>query len=118
MLRYDVTQEKHDLLVEILQKYYPHGLVDIFGLQSCTSEWEMLENVENESKHKYYEIKKEFSLIDISDEIKERMSFYGLYMTKDRQEMSALTVKKIKYQLKNANERLMEQEKINQELVD
>ena len=97
MIRYDDTQEKYDLLVELLTKYYPNGLVDIFGHGSCTSEWEMLENFENDTKHKYLEKKKAFSLGDISDEIKERMSFYGIYMIKDRAEMEHIKIKKIKY---------------------
>jgi hypothetical protein len=56
-VRYADTQEKHDLLVELLTKYYPNGLLDIFGHGSCTNEWEMLENFENDTKHKYYEKK-------------------------------------------------------------
>ena len=113
MDRYDTTIEKHELLKELLAKYYPHGLEDIFGHTRCQTEWEMLENIENDTKHKYFEKKKAFSLYDISDEIKERMSFYGLYMNKDRIDMEHIKVKKIKYQLRDANKRIIEQDEIN-----
>jgi hypothetical protein len=73
----------------------------------------MLENIENETKHRYFEKKMAFSLADISDEIKERMSFYGIYMTKDRQDMGHIKVKKIKYQLRDAHKRIQEQDKVN-----
>ena len=108
MDRYDTTIEKHDLLKALLAKYFPHGLEDIFGHTRCETEWEMLENIENDTKHKYFEKKKAFSLYDISDEIKERMSFYGLYMNKDKMDMEHIKVKKIKYQLRDANKRISE----------
>ena len=107
MEKYDDTIEKHELLKELMTKYHPDGLEDIFGHQTCTTEWEMLENFENDTKHKYFEKKMGFSLADISDEIKERMSFYGIYMIKDRAEMEHIKIKKIKYQLRNANERVI-----------
>ena len=75
----------------------------------------MLEQFENETKHKYYIRKKAFSLSDISEEIKNRMSFYGIYMIKDRHDMEHIKVKKIKYQLRNANQRIIyQQERINE----
>lgn len=107
MIRYDETDEKHALLVELLTKYHPYGLVDIFGHGTCTSEWEMLENFENDTKHKFFKKKMGLTLADISDEIKERMSFYGIYMIKDRAEMAHIKTKKLKYQLRNANERII-----------
>ena len=112
-LRYDDTNEKYDLLVELLTKYYPHGLVDIFGHGSCTSEWDLLENFENDTKHKYFKKKKGFGIAEISDEIKERMSFYGIYMIKDRSEMEHIKIKKIKYQLRNANDRIIKLDERN-----
>jgi hypothetical protein len=83
-------------------------LEDIFGHKTCSTEWELLENIENDTKHKYFEKKMGFSLYDISDEIKERMSFYGIYMQKDKLEMEHIKVKKIKYQLRNANKRIIQ----------
>ena len=58
MDRYDTTIEKHDLLKALLAEYYPEGLEDIFGHKRCTTEWQMLENIENDTKHKYFEKKK------------------------------------------------------------
>ena len=76
---------------------------------SCPNEWDMLEGFENESKHSYYQKRKDFTLSDISEEIKNRMSFYGIYMIKDRHDMEHIKVKKIKYQLRNANSRIEQQ---------
>jgi hypothetical protein len=83
-MRYDETIEKHTLLKELLSKYYPAGLRDIFDHGSCKSKWDLLENIENDAKHKYFEKKIGFSLYDISDEIKERISFYGIYQQKEQ----------------------------------
>ena len=117
MSRYDTTIEKHELLKELLEKYNPQALEDIFGHYSCKTEWDMLENIENDTKHKYFEKKMAFSLADISDEIKDRMSFYGIYMSKDRQDMAHIKVKKIKYQLRDANRRSKEQDEIITQLM-
>lgn len=116
MDRYDLTIEKHELLKSLVGKYFPQGLEDIFGHCRCKTEWQMLENIENDTKHKYFEKKKSFSLYDIADEIKERMSFYGIYMNKDRQDMEHIKVKKIKYQLRDANRRIIEQDEMNRKL--
>ena len=118
MDRYDTTVEKHELLIELMEKYNPVAVEDIFGHTRCQSEWEMLENIENDTKHKYFKKKMAFSLADISDEIKERMSFYGIYMSKDRQDMSHIKVKKIKYQLRDAHKRIIEQDEINMQLME
>ena len=95
--RYDTTSEKHYLLKELTGKYLPHILDDLFGTHSCKDCWEALEQYENETKHKYFLKKKAFTLSDISHEIKERMSFYGLYMNKDRSDMEHIKIKKLKY---------------------
>ena len=112
VVRYDETIEKYELLVELLGKYYPEGLQDIFENHKCETEWEMLENFENDTKHQYFDYKRGFSLTDISDQIKDRMTFYSIYQIKDRNDMDHIKVKKLKYQLRNANDRLIELEKI------
>jgi hypothetical protein len=40
------------------------------------------------------------------------MSFYGIYMTKDKSEMEHIKIKKLKYQLRNANKRIIGQSEI------
>ena len=34
--KYDSTIEKHQILEELIIKYYPEGKDDIFGMKSCT----------------------------------------------------------------------------------
>ena len=46
------------------------------------------------------------------------MSFYGLYMNKDKIDMEHIKVKKIKYQLRDANKRIIEQDKVNKQLLE
>ena len=81
---YDSSEEKHRLFSELFKKYQPHLLDDLFNLccndKSC---WNMINKLEYETKHQYYSRKKSFSLADISNEIKDRLSFYGLYMVGD-----------------------------------
>ena len=36
------------------------------------------------------------------------MSFYGLYMIKDQNDMGHIKIKKLKYQLRNAHERIVQ----------
>ena len=57
----------------------------------------MIERLEYETKYEYYSRKKSFSLLDISNEIKDRLSFYGLYMVRDQHENQDIKIKKIKY---------------------
>ena len=72
------------MLIELFKKYQPHLLDNLFDLnQNDESCWNMINKLEYETKHQYYSRKKSLSLSDISDEIKNRLSFYGLYMARD-----------------------------------
>jgi hypothetical protein len=57
----------------------------------------MLENFENDTKHQYYNYKRDFSLTEITNQIKTRMTFYSIYGIKDRNDMAHIKVKKLKY---------------------
>ena len=105
-VRYEETIEKHDLLKDLLERYFPEALTDIFQNHRSESKFDMLENFENEAKHQYFNQKRSLNLREISDQIKVRMTFYSMYMIKDRNDMDHLKVKKLKYQLRNANQRI------------
>ena len=64
--KYASSQKKFEIFTEIMGKYHPKGLVDIFGNREATDEFEQYENFENETKLKYYAHKMVFSLSKIA----------------------------------------------------
>jgi len=76
---YRNSQTKLDLLKEILEKYYPIGVSDLFSKDACNNEWESLQVYEQEKRHAYLTSKISLSWGQIIDDIQARLSIYGVY---------------------------------------
>jgi hypothetical protein len=54
---YKSTQLKVELMEQILEKYYPVGVSDLFSKEACEDEWDVLQVYELEKRHAYLKSK-------------------------------------------------------------
>ena len=108
---YDETIKKHQLLQEILTDFYPEGITDIWGKNTCENEWEELQTLDLEKRHTYLTNKTRFTWGEMIDDIQGRLSIYGLYKMKDHHEEENIKILKQAEQLRNNNQRIEALEK-------
>ena len=100
--KYDLTKKRHDDLKDLMSRHVPQlldskAMFDHQKLQNLEDEFELIEIDENEMKHEMHKDRAFMPLADILTNLRERISFFGVYHQVDNINKNKLMIKKIKY---------------------
>lgn len=98
---YDTTKDTLDTLKELVTKYRPQALKDVFAYNSKNmTEWEETEHTENITKRDLYIKRATMPLSEIVQQVQSRMSFYSIYELIDNITANKIKIKKLKNQVR------------------
>jgi hypothetical protein len=98
---YDLTKDTLDTLKELVAKYRPQALKDVFAYNSKNmTEWEETEHTENITKRDLYIKRASMPLSEIVQQVQSRMSFYSIYELIDNITANKIKIKKLKNQVR------------------